>query len=502
MPRKAPICWLGTVPSGSYVRTVNIVIVGGGAAGLFASLLIGRAGHDVVVVEQDMLEPAPDVEAAAASAFRPAAPHIVQPHIVMAKCRELLLQLLPDVYEGLLAAGVEEVPIATQMPTTLADLTAWPGDERLTLLMTRRSTMDWVLQRAVLAEPGVAVRYGVRAMGLLAVPGSPPHVTGVRTEQGDLAADLVVDATGRRSPVDRWLEEIGARPAAIRSAECGVTYYSRHFRLRPKAELPGPATTRIVSFLPEFTVGLGGADNDAMQLAVVPLTADRRFRTLRDPDVFSAVLRTIPAVAPWLDVMDPITRVFPMAGFHNTMRRLVVDGTAVVTGLHTVGDATCATNPTLGRGLSLALSGAVDLLDTITKHQDDPIAQSLAMDGLVAEHVQPFYEDQVSIDAARLAMLRHTILDAPAPAAAPVRSDRVTFSELRTAAPYDPTTFRAFWKVMGLISRPDDVYTDTDVIRRTRTALRHHTTGSPIAQPSREELLTALAPATSWSGGC
>ena len=87
---------------------MRISIVGGGAAGLFASLLLARAGHEVVVLERDRLEPALDVESAAASAFRPAAPQVVQPHIVMAWCRELLMQRLPDVYEGLLAAGVAE----------------------------------------------------------------------------------------------------------------------------------------------------------------------------------------------------------------------------------------------------------------------------------------------------------------------------------------------------------------------------------------------------------
>src|SRR5919199_1853684 len=117
---------------------MKVAVVGGGAAGLLASLLLARAGHEVLVLERDHLEPAPDVESAAAAAFRPAAPQIVQPHIVMARCRVLLRAQLPDVYDALLAAGVAEAPLSTQMPASLADRAAWPGDERLTMLMTRR----------------------------------------------------------------------------------------------------------------------------------------------------------------------------------------------------------------------------------------------------------------------------------------------------------------------------------------------------------------------------
>ena len=472
---------------------MKIVIVGGGAAGLSASLMLARAGHEVVVVEQDRLEPAPDVESAAASAFRPAAPQIVQPHIVMARCRELLLERLPDVYGALLAAGVAEAPVSAQMPASLASTAPWPGDERLTMLMTRRSTIDWVLQRAARAEPGVRLRYGVRVTGLLTVPGQPPQVTGVRTGVGDLLADLVVDAAGRRSPVDRWLRQAAARPSATWRAECGVAYYSRHYRLRPGAKLPGPPTARIVVGLDEFTAGIWGADNQAAQLVVAPLAADRRFRGLKDPDVFTAVLRTVPPVAAWLEVLDPISRVFPIAGLHNTLRRMVAGDAPVVTGLHAIGDSVCTTNPTLGRGLSLAVSGAADLADTIASHPHDPAAQALALDALVAGHVAPFYEDQAAIDHMRLAMLRHIIFGAPAPDPPPVIPGRVTHAQLRTAAQVDPTAFRAYWKILGVICPPGQVYTDPQVVACTQQALRRHPTAQPMAQPTREQLLATLA---------
>ena len=42
--------------------------------------------------------------------------------------------------------------------------------------------------------------------------------------------------------------------------------------------------------------------------------------------MFTAVLRTIPVYAAWLEVMDPVTGVFPMAGLHNTLRRPVAGG--------------------------------------------------------------------------------------------------------------------------------------------------------------------------------
>ena len=89
-------------------------------------------------------------------------------------------------------------------------------------------------------------------------------------------------------------------------------------------------------------------------------------------------------------------------------------------------------------------------------------------------------------------MMRHVIFNAPPPPPSETPG-RVTYSQLRAAASYDPTAFRAFWKINGMVCPPDEVYTSPDAVACTRETLRRHCATLPVAQPSREQLLAALA---------
>lgn len=470
---------------------MEAVVVGGSAAGLVTALMLARAGHEVELVDRDELQPAADAEAAAKTALRPAAPQLVHPHAYQPLARRILRDRLPDVYAALLDAGAEESSITDRMPPTLADRSAGPGDEQLTTLLARRSTLDWVLQSAAAAQPGLRLTGRARVAGLLASDYDPPRVLGVRTERGEHPGDIVIDASGRRSAVDQWLAGIGARTSETVFAECGAAYYTRHYRMRPGAPRPGPGRLALVGFLPFFTVAAFTGDNDTVTVALAPLVEDLPLKALRHPAAHDGVARMIRPVAKWLEVCHPASEVFAMGGLHNTLRRLVVDHRPVALGLHAVGDAVCTTNPTFGRGLSLAMQGAVDLVAVLAEHPDDPWAQAHAMDAAVTAQIAPWYADQAAADSARLASIRRALRGEP-PVPLPDLAGGVTPAHLVAAAMVDPDLYRVFASLIGMLRRPSDVYGDPDTAARVRAVCAAADVSPPGLGPSRADLLAAL----------
>src|SRR5688572_15386626 len=184
----------------------RVVVVGAGVAGLGTALALGRAGHDVTVVERDATPLPPDPDAA----FwwdRRGAPQVRHSHAFLARLRNLLRDRHPDVLQALLDAGATELRFTERLPDTLLDQSPREGDEDLVALACRRTTFEWVLRRAVLAAPHVELRDGVTVDGLTADGG---RVTGVRTTEGEtVEADLVVLAGGRRCAAPRLAADAG-----------------------------------------------------------------------------------------------------------------------------------------------------------------------------------------------------------------------------------------------------------------------------------------------------
>ena len=146
----------------------DVVVIGGGVGGLAAALAVSRAGHRVTVLERDPLPADADPEEAFVSE-RTGAPQAHQTHGFLARVVVELREHLPDVLDALIAAG------GHTLDTTAALGEPQPGDEDLAVLVVRRTTFEWVLRNAALAEPHVSIRTDATATGLTVSPPAGRH---------------------------------------------------------------------------------------------------------------------------------------------------------------------------------------------------------------------------------------------------------------------------------------------------------------------------------------
>lgn len=397
----------------------DIVVCGAGACGLITAMLLAKDGHDVVVLERDPMEtPAP---ADAWDAWeRRGVTQFRLPHMLMPRWRHEMAGALPEVLDAFAAAGAYEVNFFGPFREVV------PSPERFDVMTARRPVLDAVLSAVAAGTPGIEIRRGVAIEGLdvADTPVAPgiPHVTGVRTESGDVVhADLVVATTGRRSPLTRWLAELDAKPAHEEKEDSGFVYYGRHLRSRDGTQLvkrPG-----LVDF---GSVGLLAlpADDGTCGVGIIATSDDAALRPLRQEDAWWRVLAALPG-GEALVGSEPISPLVSMAGIEDCYRRFVMDGMPVATGVVAVADAWAATNPTLGRGIALGTMHAVAFREVVREYLDDPLTLSLALDDVTERVFTPWYRSTVWQDRHKLHAYAVAVHDD-----APVESDDELWNSL------------------------------------------------------------------------
>ncbi len=462
----------------------SIIICGGGVIGLSAAMMFGQDGHDVTVLEADPQVP----PAAPAQAWegwdRKGVAQFRQPHNLFARFRHVCDQELPGMTERLLAAGLVRADPLVPLPPGITDRDPRAGDEALRFVTGRRPVAEAVIAAAAQEQPGVEVRRGVQVTGFIAgrsvLPGVP-HTAGVRTSAGDeLRADLVVDATGRRSRAPELLARLGATPPYEEAEDSGFAYYTRYFTgpARPASNGPWLAPIGTITLLTLM------GDNDTWSVTIFAASGDAPLKQLRDPDCYTRVVRACPVQAHWLDG-EPITGIIPMAGGLDRYRRFVADGSPVVTGFAAVGDAWACTNPSAGRGLSVGLVHAQLLRRAVRDHLDDPAAFALAFDDGTERTVAPFYWSQVRGDRARVAEMTALREDRPwLPPTSPMTG-------LIKGAQYDAELFRAFTEVIVCLATTQQVLARPAV--RDKVERWKHEPAPAAPGPDRQQLLQLLS---------
>jgi len=485
---------------------MQVLVVGGGVAGLGSALVLARQGHDVVVVERDDT-PMPSTADEAFEWDRRGAPQVRHSHAFLARLVGLLRRDYADIYAELLREGATEMRFGDDLPPTITDFVREPADDDLVMLACRRTTFEWVLRRFALAEGRVTFRTGVGVDGVLTDPTAAsdavPRVVGVRLADGaELRADLTVVAAGRRSALSEWLEAAGSAPVNEEVDDTGIVYFSRFYRLLPDAEYP-PRGGPIGGDLGYVKYGVFVGDNRTFSVTLAtPTDDDELRRRLADPVVFDECARQLVATAPWLDGRaEPITeQVHVMAGLLNRFRDYVPDGQPVATGFVPVGDAVLCTNPLYGRGCSVAFWGAHLMAEAVAAHPDDPTALLLEYERTLREQVYPWYRAGVEQDAearrVAAAMLRGD--DPDGDTTDPRTFMRSVFRDgLLPAMRTDAVVLRAFFRSFNLLTTPEAMATDPDVGARVLAAWqdRDSRPPEPLLGPKHRAGLVALLPA-------
>lgn len=495
----------------------RIIVVGAGIGGLGVALCAGRSGHEVVLVERDDT-PLPENPHSAFDWDRRGAPQVRHSHAFLARLRNLLRDRHPDVLDALHSAGATPMDFIAMLPETM-DRTPHEGDEDLVAVACRRTTFEWVLRRMVLGDGTASLVHGVAVDGLALTHGRDdadrvPVVDGVHLTDGStLHGDVVVMAGGRRADIPALLAPHGVTiPEEVE--DTGIVYFSRFFRLLEGAEFP-PQVGGIGGDLGHLKYGVFPGDNGTFSITLAAHTHDAEMRRLLlDPANFLGVASSIPGTALHVesDRSEPITGVHVMAGLLNQRRRFLDDdGDPLVLGLHAVGDAHTCTNPLYGRGCSLAMVQAQLLADSLDAHGTDHDARARWYEARCEDEVTPWYRAAVAQDrldrdavtgsgseAGSGAEEGNGSQGSSATVASPFESPDFVRSFLREglfpALRVDPYVLRAFLRMMNLLTPPDSIIADGDIVTRVMQvyAQRDQRPPEPPLGPSRDEMLATI----------
>jgi len=467
---------------------MKVVVLGGGPIGLATAMLLARDGHDVTVLEKDAEGVPATTEEVYERWDRRGVAQFRQAHYPHARFRQVLQAELPDVLAELEASGGRRFNILNGMSPLVEDRSPREGDDRFETVTARRPVIEGAIARTAENEPGVKVLRGVAVDGPVSdrAVGGIPLVTGVRTSDGQvITADLVIDATGRRSKFVEWATGLGGVAPFEEITESGFAYYTRHYTSED-GSLP-EYKGGFVSTFDSFFILTVPTDNNTWTIAIVAMAGDHLLKSLRNNDVWERVMRAVPNCAHWID-HTPVCDVLAMAGAMDRYRRFVVDGRPVIAGMVAVGDSWACTNPTMGRGLSLGIVQACALRDALREHADDPIALAVELDRVTEERLTPWYHQQVARDKRRSLELQALIDGRPVPPNDdPMAPMQTAFF---TGAAYDADIARAFLENLSVLALPHEIMSRPGMLEKV-SAYVGETPPQPPG-PKRSDLAALL----------
>lgn len=204
------------------------IVIGGSFAGLIASRILSDFFGNVILIEKDFFPVSLEGRKGT-----PQANHI---HILLAKGKQILMDYFPNLEKKLLENGANKIDFLEDGKFLLATGWAKRFNSGITTFTCTRNLLEKTLRDEIKIIPNIEIIQGTQVTGLISDP-SNTRVLGVRCTTSDkkfeLKADLIVDASGRKTNTPNWLEEIGYKKPEELRVDSYVGYATRKY-LPPK----------------------------------------------------------------------------------------------------------------------------------------------------------------------------------------------------------------------------------------------------------------------------
>lgn len=443
----------------------HAVVIGASMGGLLAARVLTGSYDRLTLLDRDHLPPPGEQ--------RKGVPQGRHAHGLLARGRTALEELFPGVTEELVARGALTGDIQAQGRWTNDGRTLRQAPSGLTGLLVSRPLLEGHLRERLRADGGVEVRERTSVAGLV-VADDGRRVTGVRLQGADgveeeLAADLVVDATGRTSKLPAWLEALGFPVPETDAVHVGIGYATCTYRRRP-GDLGGDVAIITAPAPPSKRGGVVLAVEDDRW--VVTLAGYEGDLPPTDPEGWLAYARSLPTqdvaevVVGGEALDDPLPFRYP-ASVRRRFERL----DRFPDGLLAFGDSICSFNPIYGQGMTVASLEALALRDALREGTPGLARRFFRQAGRL---VDVPWEIAVGTD------LRFP--DVEGRRTPKVRLVNRYLSRVHVASAVDPAVGTAFLRVVNLLDRPEKLLTPAVALRVLRANLRR-SPGGPPARP-------------------
>lgn len=443
----------------------HILVAGAGIAGLGAALALGGGERRVTLIDRDPAAPEGDAEDAFAHWERRGATQLRHSHVFLGRLTTLIQNRYPELLKDLLDSGARIFTFEDGLPPPLrAHYARRPGDEELSILFSRRTTLELVMRRYASRLPNVAFVNDAGVRGML---GNDSEVGGLKVERNgtveDMHADIVVDASGRNTPFPDWFRTKGVTVSEEESP-AGILYFTRHYRLKDGAQEPSRDGTPGAGDLGYIKFGVFPADNRhfSITLAIPEIETELRIAIVR-PEMFDAACAQIPGCARWIEPTraEPASQVFAMGNLKSTWRTYSPEPL----NFFALGDAAVRTNPLYGRGCSAGIVHAHILRDALDATTDSQ-ARAAKFEVETRKALRPYYDSMVRQDkqAIRRAQNERDPHYKPAFRARAIKS--LIEDAISPATRGDIDILRAFSRAFHMIDDPNAWWKRPDVVAK------------------------------------